>query len=92
MPSLTPSQQAFLTLHVKRIVIKWQWHFTGCTIQAWAGRRTASLGREELAGLEQDGLMEQGLGVSVSASEAGRAWVAEQEAAIGASMLKEKIK
>jgi hypothetical protein len=37
------------------------------------------LGREELQGLVAAGLMKLGLGVSVSATPAGRTWVEESE-------------
>src|SRR6185503_12629364 len=72
---VTPSQIRFLTLHAKRSVDRWQWHFSGCTLRAWADKRSASLGREELQGLVAAGLMKLGLGVSVSATPAGRTWV-----------------
>lgn len=82
MPSLSAAQLQFLTLHVKRSVDRWQWLFADSTLRAWAGRRSASLARSELAWLVSEGLMQEGLGVSVSATLAGREEVERLEAAV----------
>ncbi|XUM19784.1 hypothetical protein ACRAVF_19145 [Bradyrhizobium oligotrophicum S58] len=80
---MTPSHAAteFLSLHIKRTVMQWSWHFSESLLRATSAHRTATIGRCELDDLFEAGLMEQGPGVSVRATPKGRAWLAAKEAA-----------
>lgn len=80
MSNLSAAQLTFLTLHAKRSVDKWQWLFGDSTLRAWAGKRSAALARSELAELIGEGLLQEGLGVSLLVTAEGRESVAQLEA------------
>jgi len=79
--NLSPAQIRFLILHVKRVVYRWQWHFCDTMLRAHSGKRVATIWADELSELEALGLIEAGLGVSMGATAAGRAFVKELEEA-----------
>lgn len=78
--TLSASQRNFLTLHVKRVVVQWNWFFSDSHIRAIAGPRSASVTRGELSELMAAGLLEKSFGVSIAATQLGRTAVEEMEA------------
>lgn len=72
-PDLSAPQIHFLTLHVNHRVEKWRWHWFETMLRASAGKRTATLGREEVQELVDAGLMEFGMGCAdLRPTEAGK--------------------
>jgi hypothetical protein len=69
---LTIAQRNFLRLHVKHAVDKWQWHFCETQLRAHAGRRKATIWRDELDDLVSRGLVNVSHGNSVYATMTGR--------------------
>ena len=71
---MTPTQRTFLAFHVSHTVERWRWHFLGTQLRAHAGRRTATIWKDELDALLEAGLMFKGAGCAdVHATETGRA-------------------
>lgn len=68
---LSPAQLAFLTLHVRHAVTAWRWHWCETLLRATAGKRTATLWRDEACELVALGLMEWGMGSQVKVTPAG---------------------
>lgn len=62
---LTDSQFAFLHLHVRHTVDRWQSHFGGATLRAHAGTHRATISNHELAALVDNGLVRRGGGEAV---------------------------
>lgn len=70
---MTPSQRTFLAFHVTHQVERWKWHFLNTQLRAHAGRRSATIWADELAGLLEAGLLVNGQGCAdVHATELGR--------------------
>lgn len=76
-PALSAPQIHFLALHVNHAVTAWRWHWFETMLRASAGKRTATLGREDVEELVRAGLMEWGMGCAwVRATAAGAQAVA----------------
>lgn len=57
-PALTTEQWRFLWLHVRQVVVRWQWHFSDTLLRAHAERGdTASISRADVDELVALGLM-----------------------------------
>lgn len=65
LAELTPSQLAFLRLHVKHGVDMWQWHFCDSMLRAHAGHRRATIWRDDLDNLIARGMVVRGVGVTI---------------------------
>lgn len=65
MSDLTDTQCAFLRLHVRHLVERWQWHFSGAQLRAHAGTHRATISSDELAALVTRGLVRRGGGEAV---------------------------
>jgi hypothetical protein len=75
------AQRNFLALHARHLVERWQWHFCGTQLRAHAGKRRATIWRDDLDDLVTRGLMARGYASDVRITDAGRETLKPTEAA-----------
>lgn len=70
----SPGQLRFLRLHALHLVERWQWHWLDTMLRAYTDRGdTATIWRDDVEQLLQQGLMEAGMGFTMSVTIKGRA-------------------